>query len=184
VSGLVSPLGLLSLGVVLPLLGTAEASISGSVNLSLPTIAGKLAAAVRLNLALTAALPTANVQAEAQAALAVAGRLAARIAAGITAPSIGLRATANVALMVELTAILGALNAQLSFAVGLGTLALNAGIAAYAYAGNADSMGSAFGVATSDGIAGGQPTDHVNALLLATSSAATWSAMGQVLKVG
>jgi hypothetical protein len=184
VSGVVTPLGLLSLGVVLPLLGTAQLSITGSVNLSLPTVAGKLAAAVRLNLALTAALPTANVQAELDAAIQVANRLAARIAAGIAAPSVGLRASANVALMAELTAILGGLNAQLAFAAGLGSLALNGGIAGYAYVGTADTMGSGFGAVTGSGIVGGQGTDHVNALLLATSSSATWSAMGTVLKTG
>lgn len=183
-SGVATLIGGGNLGLMVPLLGTAQASISATAAVGRPRVAGQLAGAARLGLALTVAAPTANVQAEADAAVEVATRIAARIAAGITAPSIGLRATANAALVAALAAELGALDLQLAFALGLGALALNGGIAAYAYNGTPDSAGAAVHATLGGGLPGGGPTDNMKALILATSSIATWDAMGQVLKTG
>jgi hypothetical protein len=61
---------------------------------------------------------------------------------------------------------------------------LSAGVHAYAYDGTAAGFGPEVTAALTAGLPGGAgPTEHVNALVLATNLAASWSAMSAVFKV-
>lgn len=187
-AGTLTQFGAVSLGVAVPLLGAAEAQLSATVALAKPAIsgnaAGQASVVTRLQLSPGSATLAAEVEAELAATLQTTQKLQARLAAGLSGPSANLQLAGAVTLLAELNAKLAALDAALSYALGLGSLGATAGLFGYAYEGTADSMGSAIGAATSGGLPGGGPSDTVRALLLATSSSATWGAMGQVLKVG
>jgi hypothetical protein len=181
-SGVATSLGVASLGVAVPLIGAAEAEISATAVLAQPEITGKLAGALKVGVALSVSAPTASIQAELDAVVAVAAKIQAKINAGITAPSASLAVAGNAALIASLQVKLAALSLSLDYALGLGELAAAAGVAAYAYEGTCDSMGTGLGNVTAAGIPGGAPTDQVHALLLVTSASATWSAMQTVFK--
>lgn len=112
----------------------------------------------------------------AQLALAesiVAG-IQANITAGIAPPSI----SAQIALIAGL---LSALEAQLEIILQLKNLMLTGGIDAYAYDGDAASLGGELTAALATGLpSGGTGATHINALILATRLSATWTAMGGV----
>jgi len=55
-----------------------------------------------------------------------------------------------------------------------------AGVMAYAYGGTASSFGETVNTTVGPGLPGGHPTDHVNAIILATSIPATWAALGEL----
>lgn len=59
----------------------------------------------------------------------------------------------------------------------------NAGLHAYSYAGPVNGLGGEFATALAGGLPSGAPTDSANALMLVTTTPATWVGLGQILKV-
>lgn len=99
----------------------------------------------------------------------------AMLALGIQPPSIQLQLDLMLALIVQL-------EAELAVILNLQNLLSTAGVHAYAYDGRADAFGGELSAQLSGGFPGGAPSDHTNALVLATTIPATWAAMAQVFK--
>jgi len=113
-------------------------------------------------------LPTLDAQIE----LVVALLAALRASVKLGLPGIDFQLSACVSAV-------AALEARIALLAGfpLGT----AGVFAYAYDGDAASYGGTVGSVVGAGLPGGRPSDHINALILATSIPGTWAAMGKVL---
>lgn len=97
----------------------------------------------------------------------------AQIALGVELPSIQVQLNLALAVVAQLQIAIDAL-----LAVEFGT----AGVHAYAFDGATSQLGAELGAATSGGFPGGQPTDHANAIVLATSVPAAWAALSKLLK--
>lgn len=164
----VTALGSLTVAAAVPgMYATVIAGASG-INAVLPGLAAELAA-------LSAIVPTPT---SPTAQLAQVAQITASINAGITAglpvpDVIGILA----ALIAELSAKVGSLNAQLAIVTGFNAALATGGIAAFAYDGAVGSLGAELGAAV-----GGGPT-HANALALVTTDPAAWAALGAVMKV-
>lgn len=102
--------------------------------------------------------------------------LEAAIALGLQPPSL--------AAQIQITAqVATALQLQLQVILDLFTLFANAGIHVWAYDGAANGLGPALTTALTGGLpSGAGAAEHVDALVLATSIGATWTAMGKVFK--
>ncbi len=155
-------LGSLSLATAVPL----AASVDGVVVPKLTAeVAGIVAAQAELNAhppSITASL--ANVQ-------ALLAAIQNAISLGVTEPTLTVQLAA-------LASLLTAVQADLALAVSLQTALAAAGVHAYAYSGQA----SGFGPSLPASLPGGNPTDAVNALVLATSVGATWAQMQVLFK--
>jgi hypothetical protein len=165
-SGALRSLGSVSIGALVPAIGTAQAAIAGAIAPAVAELSAKLAGAISVQLAMTVpALPT--------VALAGAAQALASLRATVNSPQgASLQLGAAVAQIASLKAQIAGLQAQLSLAASLGSLAATGGISAYSYDGTVDGLGPAL---TSELSGGGAA--HANALVLVTSSPATWSAM-------
>jgi len=107
----------------------------------------------------------------------ILANLQAGLALGLQAPSL----TVQINLVASLTL---ALQLQLQLILDLFGLLANAGVHAYAYDGTAAGFGPEATAAMAAGLpGGGGPTQHINALVLATSIGATWTAMSAVFRV-
>lgn len=98
------------------------------------------------------------------------------IALGIQSPSIDLQITLFLTLLAEV-------EAQLAVIVGITDLFAVAGVHAYVYDGDADALGGELTTELAGGFPGGGPTDHTNAIILATTIPSVWAAMSQIFKV-
>ena len=107
-----------------------------------------------------------TIAASLQTALDLVAGIQAAIAVGVELPSLSLQLAA-------IADIIASLNIQL----GLMALPTEAGVFVYSYDGTAAAFGGEVAAATSGGFPGGGPGDHVNALILATALAPTWTAM-------
>lgn len=108
-------------------------------------------------------------------ALALVASIQAQIALGIELPSISIQLDAAFSLIAALQIQIDLL-LQLQIAFG------TAGVHAFAFDGAASQLGTEITGATAGGLPGGAPTDHVNALVLATSVPGAWAALGKILK--
>jgi hypothetical protein len=170
-------LGSLSIGAAVP--GGAAAAVAGAagINLALPDIQARIAALASfapLPPSLTADLVTANqILASIQAAITI----------GITPPSLSAQIAIVAGIVADLSAAVLSIDAQLSLILGFQSLLATAGVHGYTYAGRADQLGADFTTALASGFPGGAGADATNAILLATTIGATWTAMGGVFKV-
>lgn len=178
-SGQIVSLGSLSLGQCVPLAVTAEGAITASVNVSLPQIQAQIAGLLQAQINLSVNPPT--LAASLSTALQIVTSLEAAIAVGL--PSVDFQVTAVAALLAKLQVTLGSLTAQLGISANLGLILGSPGVAAYAYSGTVGDLGPAVTTATAGGLPiGSGPGDACNAILLATETPATWSAMQQLFK--
>jgi hypothetical protein len=171
------PIGELSLSAALP--GGAAACAAGQtgINLALPDIQARLAA-------LASFTPSpGNLPALIALAESIIAAIEAAIAAGIIPPSLSAQIAIIAALVADLEAAVLAVNMQLSIVVNLLGLLASAGIFAYAYDGRTDGLGPALTTELAGGLPGGSGGDHCNAIVLATSVGATWTAMSTWMKV-
>lgn len=121
------------------------------------------------------------------AQLAVAKDLAAGLKAALDAalvpPSVDVQAAVIAAQVATLQISVDAINAQLSVLTELsGPLAV-AGVHGYAFDGSVSQLGDELDAMLGVGVPGGTPSDHANAVIYVTTSAATWDAMAAVFKV-
>lgn len=112
------------------------------------------------------------------AGIAAAASGASNIAAQM--PTLGV--TANLNLSTELLLQIG-IAATLEPVVARLELGLQGdGVIGYHYHGRADRLASELGALTRRGVAGGNPGDEVNALVLATGDQVAWNKLGKLLK--
>lgn len=161
-SGIITPLGEVTVGGCLPTSVAAFASVEGNIE-------GQLAAAGAMQIALNLGPPSVSLAAQ------MAATVSGQIAASVTAPYFGLQIDANLTLI-------AALNAQLAALAGILTALGTAGVYLYRYNGTADSFGTELQATIGGGIPGGSPTDHVDALVLLASTPAAWAAIQTVMK--
>lgn len=170
-------LGGLSIGDTVP--GAVAISAAGvaGINSALPDLQARIAA-----LADFAPTPVsfATQLLLAQQTLAA---VEAAITAGIPVPDMSAQIAIILAQIAALAVIAEGIEAQLDIIAGFQSLFANAGIHGYAFAGATSAMGTELSAATSGGLPGGGPSDTTNAIILATSNGATWSAMSQIFKV-
>jgi hypothetical protein len=156
----------------------------GSLSLSaaVPAVATVFASAIadleaRIA-ALGAAIPTftpPTVQLE--LAKSILAAIEANIALGITPPSLDLQIGLFLAQIAEL-------QAALQIVLDVKALFAAAGVHVYVYSGTAGDFGADLTTELAAGFPGGTgPTQSTNAIVLATTIGATWSAMAQVFQV-
>jgi hypothetical protein len=159
-------LGSLAVGGVAP-------SVQIAVDASLPNLLAQQLGIQAGIAALTAHPP--SIAGNLAIAQQIVASLQAQIALGVEVPGLGLQ-------LASLAAALAALAAQIatltSFADVLGVLGLHA----YHYNGPINGLGPALAAALAGGLPGGGPFDASDALVIATSSPAAWSALSVVLK--
>jgi len=170
-------LGSLSLAAAVPGAAAGVSAGIGGINGALPDIEARLAA-------LSGFAPTpGNFAADLAVANSIVASITAGITAGLSPPSIGAQIAIIAALVAALEATVLAVSAQLDVVLDLQALLATAGVFSYAYAGQANALGSALSTELASGFPGGAGTDSTNALVLATTTPATWSAMSSLFKV-
>jgi hypothetical protein len=128
--------------------------------------------------ALQAALPSFTPPTvQLQLAQSIVASIEQSIALGIVPPSIDLQIGLFLAQIVELEAALGVV-------LDIKGLFAAAGVHVYVYDGDANDFGGELTTELAGGFPGGSgPTEHTNAIVFATTSGATWTAMAQVFQV-
>lgn len=169
-------LGSLTLSAAVPAGEACAVAGAAGINAALPDIAARLAALA----AFSPSPPSFS------ADLALAGQIItsinAAIALGLTPPSLSAQLAIVAALVADLQAAVLAINAQLAIVVGFSSLLATGGVFGYAYTGAANGLGAALTTQLATGFPGGAPGDSSHALVLATTSGGTWTAMQSVFK--
>lgn len=161
-SGVLIPLGAVSVGACVPTALLAFGAVEGNLN-------AQLAAAGSLRIALDIGPPSVAVAAQ------IGAEVTAQVAASVTGPYFGLAIDANLA-------AIAAIQAQLLALAGIVAALGTAGVYLYQYSGTADSFGNALQSTVGPGLPGGHPTDHIDALALIASTPAAWSALQTIFK--
>jgi hypothetical protein len=167
VSGVLTPLGIVSVGAALPGMVTLESLAATAQALAAAELTGKLSGAVSVSAALVLPPPP---QLKAVGAFQVAAQLA--LNPQISSPS--LQVAGNAQLIAELQLKLSGLVLP---DFGLGA----AGVAAYKYQGTIDELGAKVTANTSDGLPGGSGSDVGYAVLLVATAPAAVEALKNLL---
>jgi hypothetical protein len=152
-------LGSYSVGLLFPTMATLLAGV-------ITQLRAQLAGNLRVSAQLAVQLPSID------ARIKAAGQLYAQMS--LQKP--GFKANANVDAIAVLQAQLAVI-ARLQAALGLGT----AGVEAYEYDGSAAAFGAEVASETAGGLPGGHPSDHLQALVLATRYPAVFDALRTII---
>lgn len=165
--------GEFTLGGISPLTVAASASADAVLTSQLPVIQLQLAQTLQVLAQITITPPTLLTQ------LAQAVEMVATITAAITAgvPDAAFQLTALTSLVASLTAQVAALEASLDVLADINVTLAVGGVAVYSYGGRTDQCGPELAGIVAGGIPGGTGATPINAVILATSSPATWEAM-------
>jgi hypothetical protein len=174
--------GSVALAAAIPTAASVAAGVSVAAALALPSIALQITSLAKVGISIGLSPPslTANITAlglvTASAVMAAAG--------GISPPGVGvsLQVAGNLTAIALLQAQVMVLDAALAIVASLNAAFGIGGIVAYHYSGPVSGLGPELTAATARGVAGGAPADPANALILATTSSATWASMGLALK--
>lgn len=156
-------IGELSIGAAIP--GALTAALSGQADLQ-----AKVDALASFSPSLG------DFNADLTVALQVVADLQAVIALGLTPPSL----SAQLTIVAD---ALAAVQAQLQVILDFQTLCAEAGLFVYHYSGQVDGLGTALDSEVSGGFPGGSGSDDCDALILGTTTGATWDAMSSVFQV-
>lgn len=166
---MITRIGEVALSDVVPLLQTMLTALNGARAFAVPELQGKLAGLANILAAITVAPP--SIGATIQGAIATV----ASLQASISAPVVTLHAAAIVALLASLNLQLAALTVTISVP--------DAVVSAYVYDGPSLAVGGELQSAISGTLPGVGIGDHMNALILATTSRPAWVAVGQMFRV-
>lgn len=167
---MITPLGTLTLAVALPGADAAATAGIAGINGALPDIQSRIAA-------LSAFAPTPiSYPIDKAAAVSIQGSIQLAIDSGIPAPSLSAQIAIVQALVTALNAIVTAVNANLTIVTNFAALLAAGGVAAYAFDGAQNVLGSELAAAL------GGSTAHANAIVLVTQNGATWTSMQGVFK--
>ena len=170
---MITDLGSLTLGVIVPGAADAVVSIELAAGVNLPDVALQIAALTNF----TPTVPTSYAD-QILAVEAVITELEAAINAvpPLTPPSLSAQLAFVVAAQASLTARLNELEGQLLFSGALADILATSGVRLFAYDGQQDLFGGELATAL------GASTTHCNALVILTTSGATWTTMGSLFK--
>jgi len=166
-------LGSMSIAVAVPAAAEANAALDVAIGIAAPNVTAQITAAASF---------TPSVSLSFLDMIAMAEQIIANIEAAIAAippiPVLDLDAQVNLALSVkaDLEAMLLVVNAQLTIQLAIASLLATGGVVAYAWDGANDALGPALTTAL------GGATTHSNAIILYTTSGATWTAMQSFFK--
>ncbi len=136
-------LGSLTIGVAIPVLLSAQLSITAAFGPLLVELNAKLAG--YLALAVKIGIKPPSLFASIDLAAKIAASLSAALAVGFTPPSIDFSASAVAVLIADLQIKIGLLNAALNLALQLGSLNATAGVHAFVYEGTIAGLPAAMG---------------------------------------
>lgn len=167
----VTSLGTMAVGVAVP--GASAAVVAGivGVNLALPDLTARLAALQAFN-----PQPVSFV-AELALAQGTLTSIQAALSLGLPVPDISMQIAIVAGIVADLLATLAQVNVQLGVLATLEGVLNSGSIAAYAFDGALNALGSELGAAV------GGSGAHANALALVTTDSASWAALSAVLKV-
>lgn len=168
--------GGMSIGAALPGAATVAASGEAGINAALPDIQARLAALAQFK------PQPINLAAQLSLAKNTLAGVEAAIAFGITPPDISAQLAIVAAQIADLEAAIVSINADLQAVIDFIALLAEAGLHVYRYEGQVDDLGGELSTELSGGLPGGSPTDQCDALVLVTSTSATWDAMTQIFK--
>ncbi|WP_437958599.1 hypothetical protein WME76_02315 [Sorangium sp. So ce119] len=168
---MITDLGSLTLGAVVPAAGAAAAATVAACDVAAPDVSGQLTA-----LATFAPSASLGLAAQLELAQSIVANILASIALGIEPPSLAVQASAAAAVISTLEAKLATVEAQLELAVELQALLGTAGVRLLRFAGPQNTLGGELSSAL------GSATTSANALVLLTTSGVAWSAMQGVFK--
>lgn len=174
---MITYLGALTIGDVIPLAAQAGANGVLGINLAIPDIQARLAA-----LASFAPTPS-DFGVDVAIAQGIVASLEAAIAVGVSPPSISAQLAIVAGLVADLRAALDAINVHLSIVTDFLALLETGGVFAYRFNGAANALGGEFATELSAGFPGGGATDTTDALLFATTTPDTWTAMSAVFRI-
>lgn len=164
-------LGGLSVGQIVPLALTAKANLDGALSVTLPEIQAKLDGALLAKVRLTASPP--SLAASLSTAQSLVANLQAAIAAGL--PNASLSITGLLAIIAELEATLGSMQARAAFSASFGVALGGAGVHLYRFEGAANQL-------VPGGVAGYPVDAAAKALVLVTLDSGAWSAVQTMFK--
>jgi hypothetical protein len=163
----------MSIAVAVPAAAQANAALDVAIGIAAPNVSAQITAAASF---------TPSVSLSFLDMIAMAEQIIANIEAAIAAippiPVLDLDAQVNLALSVkaDLEAMLLVVQAQVDIQVAIASLLATGGVVAYAWDGANDALGPALTAAL------GGATTHSNAIILYTTSGATWTAMSSFFK--
>jgi hypothetical protein len=157
-------LGELTVGACIPDIMPTYAALVGELQ-------AKLAGAIALAAQLQIRPPSLSVNLD--IALKMIASLKAAIQLGMPGIDFQISAVAS---------FIDSIRAQLALLLSLAGVFATAGIHAYAYDGISSDLGNLVSAETRGGFPGGFADEHCNALILATTVGAAWTAMGMVLR--
>lgn len=172
--------GSMSIGGAIP--GADAAATAGVLGLqtALPDLAARVASLQASIAELGAIVPSSFVSMAASAGALLTAINAAIATPGLlTPPNFSGAIVALTALLGSLSATLGTVEAQLALLVSFRNTLGAAGVHVVAFDGPIGSFGSEVGVVLASPI----PSGNARAVVLATTSGATWSAMSQIFRV-
>lgn len=182
-------IGSLSVGVVCPAAVTLGAQLAlrlGELNELYAEVTARIGS-LQANLALIAdvTLPSIpSLTAGLQAALAGVAALVAQFPAASVSVGASLQADLDALLALQVT-IQAKIEAILALQAELDLALTGAGIAAYAYEGRADHLGTELAAELSSGLpGGGGAAQTIRGLILACASPADWERLGMVVRTG
>lgn len=145
----------------MPFLLPVSAAFSANLAAVLPDIQARLTGALSASLAVAASPPSLAASAQ------LASQILAAINAAVLTPGVMVDLTACAALVAELSAILGQIQANIGLAVELGDMLGTSGVHFYLIEGDIGSMGSGLQSVLAGGMPGGSgPTQQGTAFVL------------------
>lgn len=164
-----------SIGAGLPFLLPMSAAFSANLAATLPDIQARLVGALSASLSVTISPPSLVASAQ------LATQILAAINTAIMTPGVMVDLTAAAALIAELSAILGQIQANLTLAAGFGAMLGTAGIHFYKAEGAVGEMAPGYGGHLSGGIPGGSgPEQEGISFLLVAASPVSIAALKQL----
>lgn len=177
---MITYVGELTIAAAVP--GASQATIAGdaAIDAAMPDLTLRIQA-----LQDTIALPLPTIDFAAQLALAqqILGSVQAAIDLALPVPPDAEQLEKFTDMLGDLTASLGTVETSASLIASIAALLAAVGLHVYAYSGPVNALGGEVTSALAAGLPGGAPADNANALILATSNAATWTAMQSIFKV-
>lgn len=165
-------LGSLTLAAALPGAAAGFAASIEGIGLALPDIQA------RLDALLAFSPQPISFAAQLIVAQQIVASIQLAISIGLTVPDISAQIAIVASLVASLIATIGAINARLDIVISLTALLDAAGVFTYSYSGTADGLGPALTSELASGFPGGTGGSQLsNAVILATTTPATWTAM-------
>jgi hypothetical protein len=168
---MITDLGSHTLAEIVPAAADATAAIEVTADIAAPNVSAQLTALASFTPSVTLSLADQLAQAQ-----AIVASIQAAITAGITPPSLDVQVALAAAAVAALQAKLEAIQVQVDFAAALGELLATGDVRLLAFSGAQNDLGSELAAEL-----GGDATS-AHALVLVTTSGASWTAMQGVFK--